>query len=227
MENRAGTSSRFIWGRDSESLEKGWRLKLGPQMGGGHTKGVVTSRHGISKPPRFFSVVWGIKEGKIGLFYSPDPWTQWGWVKTVPGNNLFAHYLYPLRMRTTGHAPGLMFYREDEKGCWSALFSDYHLFFSLSVFYSLIECLTITENLDYSPYDSLSPRLYLLSPLTKNINLEFHQLRCESNCFKFFFQKFLCFKIIFILCFARTEISDILKATEICSTVRRPCRWAF
>lgn len=50
MENRAGTCSRFIWGRDSEPLEKGWRLKPGPQMGGGYTKGVVTSRHGMSNP---------------------------------------------------------------------------------------------------------------------------------------------------------------------------------
>lgn len=87
MENRAGTSSRFIWGHDSEPLEKGWRLKPGPQMGGGNTKGVMTSRHGISKPPRFFPVVWEIKEGKIGLFYSPDPWTQQDRAKTVPGNN--------------------------------------------------------------------------------------------------------------------------------------------
>lgn len=115
MENRAGTSSRFIWGRDSEPLEKGWRLKPGPQMGGGYTKGVVTSRHGISKPSRFFFGVWKIKEGKIGLFYSPDPWTQWGRVKTVPGNNLSSHYLNPLRMRTAGHAPGPMFRPEDEK----------------------------------------------------------------------------------------------------------------
>lgn len=130
MENRAGTSSRFIWGRDSEPLEKGWRLKPGPQMGGGYTKGVMTSRHGISKPSRFFSGVWEIKEGKIGLFYSPDPWTQWCRVKTVPGNNLSSHYLNPLRMRTAGHAPGPMFHLEDEKK---------DLFFSLSVFYLLIE----------------------------------------------------------------------------------------
>lgn len=115
MENMAGTSTRFIWGRDSEPLEKKWRAKLGPQMGGGYTKGVVTSRHGISKPARFFSGVWKIKEGKIGLFYSPDPWTQWGKVKTVPGNNLSSHYLNPLRMRTAGHAPGLMFHHDDEK----------------------------------------------------------------------------------------------------------------
>lgn len=115
MENRAGTSSRFIWGRDSEPLEKGWRLKPGPHMGGGYTKGVVTSRHGMSKPPLFFSGVWEIKEGKIGLFYSPDPWTQWDRVKTVPGNNLCSHYLNPLRMRTAGHAPGPMLYCEDEK----------------------------------------------------------------------------------------------------------------
>lgn len=78
MENMAGTSSRFIWGRDSEPLEKEWRVKPGPQMGGWYTKGFVTSRHGISKPACFFSVVWEIKEGKIGLLYSPDPWTQWG-----------------------------------------------------------------------------------------------------------------------------------------------------
>lgn len=122
MENRAGTSSRFIWGCDSEPLEKEWRLKPGPQMGGGYTKGVVTSRHGMSKPPLFFSGVWEIKEGKIGLFYSLDPWTQWGRVKTVPGNNLSSHYLNPLRMRTAGHAPGLMLHLGDEKRISEALY---------------------------------------------------------------------------------------------------------
>lgn len=68
--NRAGTFTRFIWGRDSEPLEKGWRLKPGPQTGGWCTKGVMTSRHGMSKPPLFFSRVCEIKTGKIGLFYS-------------------------------------------------------------------------------------------------------------------------------------------------------------
>lgn len=71
MENRAGTCSRFIWGRDSEPLKKGWRLKPGPQMGGGYTKGVVTSRHGISKPPCFFFGVWEIKEGKNRIILLP------------------------------------------------------------------------------------------------------------------------------------------------------------
>jgi len=139
MENSAGISSRFIWGRDSEPLEKEWRTKPGPQMGGGYTKGVVTSRHGISKLPRFFSQVWEIKEVKIGLFYSPDPWIQWDRVKTVPGNNLSSHYLNPLRMRTAGHAPGLMFHhKERKKDFWSASVQDYHLFFSPILFYLLI-----------------------------------------------------------------------------------------
>lgn len=135
MENRAGTSSRFIWGRDSEPLEKGWRLKPGPQMGGGYTKGVVTSRHGISKTPRFFPAVWEIKEGKIGLFYSPDPWTQRDRVKTVPGNNLSSHYLNPLRMRTAGHAPGPMFHRDDEKRISEVLYLSIILLFSLFLYF--------------------------------------------------------------------------------------------
>lgn len=68
MENMAGTSTRFIWGRDREPLEKRWHVKLGTQMGRGYTKGVVTSRHGISKPACFFSGVWKIKEEKSDYF---------------------------------------------------------------------------------------------------------------------------------------------------------------
>lgn len=43
--NSAGASSRFIWGRDSEALEKGRLLKLRLQTGRGGRKGVVTRRH--------------------------------------------------------------------------------------------------------------------------------------------------------------------------------------
>lgn len=75
--NRAGTLTRFIWGRDSEPLEKGWHLKPGPQTGGWCTKGVMTSRHGMSKPPLFFSRVCEIKTGKIGLFYSRISESSW------------------------------------------------------------------------------------------------------------------------------------------------------
>lgn len=71
METSAGTSSKFISGRDSEPSKTGWHLKLGPRMGGGSTKGVVTGRRGISKLPRFFSPVWKIKEGKKSDYFAP------------------------------------------------------------------------------------------------------------------------------------------------------------
>lgn len=99
-----------------------WALGNGMASKAGSTDGRRVHKRGswqvymaLSKPPRFSFGVWEIKEGKIGLFYSPDPWTQWGRVKTVPGNNLSSHYLNPLRMRTAGHAPGPMFHHEDEK----------------------------------------------------------------------------------------------------------------
>ena len=98
------------------ALGKEMASLAGAQMGGGYTKGVVKSRHGMSKPPCFFSGVWKIKEDKIWLFYSPDPWTQWCRVKTLPGNNLYSHYLNPLKTRTAGHAPGPMFHHEMKRG---------------------------------------------------------------------------------------------------------------
>lgn len=82
-------------------------------MGGGYTKGVVTSRHGISKPARFFSGVWKIKEGKIGLFYSGslNPVGQ-------SEDSAWEQFVQPLSQSIKDEnckpRSGSMFHREDE-----------------------------------------------------------------------------------------------------------------
>lgn len=118
MESRAGTSSRFISGCDSEPLKTGWRLKPGPRK----HKGVVTSRRGV--PSLLLSALEDKGREKIGLFSSPDLWTQQDGAKTCLGTIC----PNPLRMKNAGHALRPMSYCGDEKiiksgsvsTCWAS-----------------------------------------------------------------------------------------------------------
>lgn len=149
-------------------------------------------------------------------------------------------------MRPAGHAPGPMLHHGDEKeDFWSTLFLDYHLSFSLSVFYLLIKRLNFKAKhslfnvglafIQLPPASAFHVHVYVCMQTPwvsvqhiKKGNIMFSSFDRIWICFKHmymyvysidFSSQTLLIENNFLLLDFTSHRQSLLKATEICSRV--------